>query len=63
MIAAQQPDLVYTRDILCGYRFVQAEIPTLYEVHDLESKHPSQNKTEGMKRRLETMDERTLRGA
>jgi glycosyltransferase involved in cell wall biosynthesis len=62
-IRAAAPDLVYTRDIVCAYRFVQAQLPVLYEVHDLESRHPGQAKSARLEQWLTQMDDRTLRGA
>src|SRR5581483_3526725 len=44
-IRASAPNLIYTRDVICAYRFVRAGLPVLYEVHDLESKHPGQTKS------------------
>lgn len=62
-IRAVAPDLIYTRDSVCAYRFIRANLPVLYEVHDLESKHPGQNKSARLKAFLERMDETILRGA
>lgn len=63
IIASVKPDLIYTRDIVCAYRFVQAKLPVMYEVHDLESKHPGQGKSANLVEMLKRMDEQTLRGS
>lgn len=63
IIASVKPDLIYTRDIVCANQFVHAGLPVLYEVHDLESKHPGQGKSASLVQRLKRMDEETLRGA
>ena len=60
IIASVKPDLIYTRDIVCAYRFVRAKLPVMYEVHDLESQHPGQNKSAGLIEMLKRMDETTL---
>lgn len=57
------PSLIYVRDAICAYRFIQSGWPVLYEVHDLEARHPGQNKSARLRRWLEQVDERTLRGA
>jgi glycosyltransferase involved in cell wall biosynthesis len=62
-IRAQTPDLIYTRDIVCAYRFVQAQLPVLYEVHDLESQHPGQTKSARLQKWVQRADDVTLRGA
>ncbi len=62
-IRASAPNLIYTRDVICAYRFVQAGLPVLYEVHDLESKHPGQTKSARLTAWLEHVDDTTLRGA
>lgn len=56
------PNLIYTRDIVCAYRFLQSGLPVLYEVHDLESKHPGQTRSPRLQAWLERVDETTLRG-
>jgi glycosyltransferase involved in cell wall biosynthesis len=63
IIASVNPQLVYTRDIVCAYRFVQAGMPVMYEVHDMESRHPGAGKSAALVETLERMDEETLRGA
>ncbi|HZQ07627.1 MAG TPA: glycosyltransferase [Anaerolineae bacterium] len=63
MIQQLAPSLIYTRDVICAYRFVRAGLPVLYEIHDLESKHPGQHKSARLKVWLERGDETTLRGA
>lgn len=63
VVASVKPDLIYTRDIVCAHQFVQAQLPVMYEVHDLESKHPGQGKSASLVERLKRMDEETLRGA
>ncbi|MBI4672667.1 MAG: glycosyltransferase [Chloroflexi bacterium] len=62
-IRARSPDLIYTRDIVCAYRFVQAQLPVLYEVHDLESQHPGQTKSARLQNWVARADETALRGA
>lgn len=62
-IRALSPDLIYTRDIVCAYRFVQANLPVLYEVHDLESQHPGQSKSARLQKWVTQADETALRGA
>lgn len=62
-IRASAPDLIYTRDSVCAYRFIRANLPVLYEVHDLESKHPGQKRSAQLQAYLERMDETILRGA
>lgn len=61
IIASVKPDLIYTRDIVCAYRFVRANLPVMYEVHDLESQHPGQNKSARLLETLKRMDETTLK--
>ncbi len=63
VMASVRPDLIYTRDLVCADRFVQARLPVLYEVHDLEAHHPGQARSPRLQRMLERADERTLRGA
>ncbi len=63
IIASAKPDLIYTRDIVCAYRFVRANLPVMYEVHDLESQHPGQNKSARLIESLKQMDETTLRNS
>jgi glycosyltransferase involved in cell wall biosynthesis len=63
IIGVVKPDLVYTRDLVCAYRFVRARLPVMYEVHDLESKHPGEGKSANLIEQLKRMDEETLRGA
>ena len=60
ILRASKPDLIYTRDLVCAYRFVRAKLPVLYEVHDLESQHPGQNKSARLLETLKRMDEITL---
>jgi glycosyltransferase involved in cell wall biosynthesis len=60
---AHAPDLIYTRDIVCAYRFVQAKLSVVYEVHDLESQHPGQTKSARLQAWVKRADETTLRGA
>ncbi len=60
IIHSTKPDLIYTRDIVCAYRFVQSNLPVMYEVHDLESLHPGQNKSARLLEMLKRMDETTL---
>lgn len=62
-IQNHSPDLIYTRDIVCGYRFVQAGLPVLYEVHDLESQHPGQTRSVSLQKWVAQMDDTALRGA
>lgn len=57
---AHHPDLIYTRDSVCAYRFIRANFPVLYEVHDLESQHPGRAKSPHLKQFLERMDETIL---
>lgn len=61
IIASVKPDLIYTRDLVCAYRFIRADLPVLYEVHDLESRHPGQNKSARLLETLKQMDETTLK--
>lgn len=61
IIHSVKPDLIYTRDLVCAYRFARAHLPTLYEVHDLESRHPGQNKSARLLETLKQMDETTLK--
>ena len=60
IIASVKPDLIYTRDLVCAYRFVRANLPVVYEVHDLESQHPGQNKSARLIETLKHMDETAL---
>ena len=62
-IRAGVPDLIYTRDIVCAYRFVQAQLSVMYEVHDLESQHPGQTKGARLQAWVKHADETTMRGA
>lgn len=63
ILQTDAPDLIYTRDSVCAYRLVKAGLPVLYEVHDLEARHPGQGKGARLTERLARMDEETLRGA
>ncbi len=63
ILVSVKPQVIYTRDIVCAYRFVQAGLPVMYEVHDLESKHPGQGKSALWVETLQRMDETTLCGA
>lgn len=63
IVASVKPDLIYTRDLVSAHRFVQAKLPVMYEVHDLESKHPGQGKSASLIEMLQRMDQETLRGA
>lgn len=63
VVTSHKCDLIYTRDMVCAYRFVLADLPVVYEVHDLESKHPGQSKSARLIAMLKEMDEGTLRGA
>lgn len=56
-------DIVYVRDIICAFWLVTFRAPVVYEVHDLESRHPSQMKSPRLSRWLKRIDERTLLGA
>ncbi len=62
-IRAAAPALIYTRDIVCAYRFVQAGLPVLYEVHDLEARHPGETKSARLRAWARRADETALRGA
>lgn len=62
-IRAAAPELIYTRDLVCAYHFVQAQLPVLYEVHDLESQHPGQTKSARLLEWTRRADEMTMRGA
>lgn len=62
ILQARAPGLIYTRDSVCAYRLVKAGLPVLYEVHDLEARHPGQVKGARLTERLARMDEETLRG-
>lgn len=63
ILHAAAPDLIYTRDMVCGNRLARAKLPVMYEVHDLESKHPGENKSANLIEMLRRMDEQTLREA
>jgi glycosyltransferase involved in cell wall biosynthesis len=56
-------DIIYARDVICAFWLVQFGDPVIYEVHDLESRHPSKMKGEWLVGGLRRIDERTLRGA
>lgn len=62
-IRALSPALIYTRDLVCAYRLVQARLPVLYEVHDLEAQHPGQTKSARLRKWALRADETALRGA
>ncbi|MDL1896244.1 glycosyltransferase family 4 protein [Anaerolineae bacterium CFX7] len=62
-IRAGAAALIYTRDSVCAYRFIQAGLPVLYEVHDLESRHPGQTKSARLQAWVRRADETILRGA
>ena len=62
-IRTAAPDLIYTRDIVCAYRFVQAKLPVVYEVHDLESQHPGQTKSARLQHWVKRADDTTMQGA
>lgn len=55
--------LVYTRDIVCAYRLARAGRAVLYEVHDLESRHPGRARSARLQEWLERVDESALRKA
>lgn len=57
------PDLVYTRDLMCAYHLERTGAPVLYEVHDLEARHPGQGKGKRLVEFLERADEQALRRA
>lgn len=61
-LRAWQPDLIYTRDFVCAYRFAQTGLPVLYEVHDLEARHPGHAKSARLQKWVQRADETTLRG-
>lgn len=56
-------DVVYVRDVICAYWLIASGNPVIYEVHDLESRHPSQIKSPRLSRWMRGIDERALRGA
>lgn len=56
-------DVVYSRDVICSYWLVAFGVPVVYEIHDLESRHPSKIKGPRLSKWLARIDERTLRGA
>ncbi len=56
-------DAIYVRDIFCAFWLVSFGLPVIYEVHDLESRHPSQMKGVRLSQWLAHVDEKTLRGA
>ncbi|RIK25538.1 MAG: hypothetical protein DCC52_11170 [Chloroflexi bacterium] len=60
-IRAGAAALIYTRDSVCAYRFIQAGLPVLYEVHDLESRHPGQTKSARLQAWVRRADETILR--
>lgn len=62
-IGSHRADLVYVRDVICAFWLVALRAPVVYEVHDLESRHPSRVKSARLAHRLAWIDERTLRGA
>ncbi|MCG3142169.1 MAG: D-inositol-3-phosphate glycosyltransferase [Anaerolineae bacterium] len=62
-IRAGAAALIYTRDSVCAYRFIQAGLPVLYEAHDLESRHPGQTKSARLQAWVRRADETILRGA
>ncbi len=61
--AVRRADVVYCRDIVCAFWLITFGRPVVYEVHDLEARHPSMLKSARLSRWLERIDERTLRGA
>lgn len=63
ILASAKPDLIYTRDLVCAYRFVRAGMPVLYEVHDLAARHPSETRTARLQELLSRADDRTVRQA
>ncbi len=62
-LGAQRADMIYTRDVICAYWLVHLNFPVIYEVHDLESQHPSKLKAAWLQGVLARADERALRGA
>ena len=62
-IRTHPADLIYARDVICAFWLVTFGFPVIYEVHDLESRHPSQLKSPRLSSWLGRIDERTLRGA
>lgn len=56
-------DFIYTRDLMCAYWLARSGMPVMYEVHDLEARHPGQSKGARLKQFLARADEQTLRGA
>lgn len=56
-------DALYTRDVVCAYWLRATGIPMIYEVHDLEARHPAENKSARLVNFYERVDDQTLRGA
>ncbi len=62
-VGSHRADVIYARDVICAFWLVALGAPVVYEVHDLESRHPSRMKSARLARWLAWIDERTLRGA
>lgn len=65
-LTGRGPKTIYVRDVICAYWLIRWWRPLLgvrviYEVHDLESQHPSRNKSRWLRRWLEKVD-RTVVG-
>lgn len=56
-------DLVYTRDVICAFWLGLFGAPVVYEVHDLEARHPSEMKGAWLTALMARVDGRALRGA
>jgi glycosyltransferase involved in cell wall biosynthesis len=56
-------DMLYARDVICAFWLISFGCPVVYEVHDLESRHPSKIKGPRLAELLRRVDERTLGGA
>jgi glycosyltransferase involved in cell wall biosynthesis len=56
-------DVVYARDVICAFWLASFGVRVIYEVHDLESRHPSQAKGALLSSWLARIDERTIRDA
>jgi glycosyltransferase involved in cell wall biosynthesis len=61
-LTGRGPKTIYVRDVICAYWLIRWWRPLLsarviYEVHDLESQHPSRNKSRWLRRWLEKVDQ------
>ncbi|HEY6041172.1 MAG TPA: glycosyltransferase family 4 protein [Anaerolineae bacterium] len=53
-------DAIYSRDVICAFWMINMGARVIYEVHDLEARHPSQVKARWLSNLMQRVDERVL---